>query len=255
MLLKSNTSNPLLATLVASFFLSLAVLPLNAANDFTKQKTIVAIDGEESEVYFNDGDTFKILSERQSARIAGFNTLENYGPVHQWMGMSSYELYDLAQEATKEARNGTWNCETLDGEDSYGRLLVECDDLAVHLIEMGLAHAYSIDEKPAKKEYLKAQAYAQLNHQGIWAKGVPNYIVTSLHSAHEPGSSHYNRLISTKDGHTKKWAHNDVYGDCDLVCFEEDSCMLYVAFKHRYGKYRAECLYIEDLSDATFGEK
>lgn len=246
---KTLNSPILLATIVASFFLSQSVGAADA-----EARNFIHIDDELTEVYFNDGDTFKIIGEKSSARIAGFNTLENYGPVHQWNGMSTLDLFDLAQEATKQARDGEWHCTLQDEEDSYGRILVECDDLALYLLEQGLAHAYSVNQTPAKKSYLRAQAYAQQNHLGMWAKGVPDFIITSLHSAHEPGRSHYNRLISTKDGRTKQWAHDTVYNDCDLVCYEEKSCMVYVSFHHRYGKNRAECLYVDDVSDVKFGE-
>lgn len=254
--MRRKSFNPLitLATIVASFFLTGSNALEHERNIFHQKRNYIYIDDEVTEVYFNDGDTFKVIGEKDSARIAGYNTLENYGPVHQWHGLSTLDLFDLAQEAAKKARSGEWHCVSKDEEDSYGRLLVECDDLAIALIEQGLAHAYSINKTPAKEIYLRAQAYAQENHLGMWAKGVPEYIITSLHSAHEPGRSHYNRLISTDDGHTEQWSHHTVYRDCELVCYEEHSCMVYVSFGNRYGKNRAECLDVDDISDIHFGE-
>jgi endonuclease YncB( thermonuclease family) len=246
----------LLATSVASFFCMASNIDDKIEGRRDKPSSYLHIDGVRTKVFFNDGDTFKILEgdyEKISARIAGFNTLENYGPVHEWMGMSVEDLYGVSQDATKWARSGTWHCESMDEEDSYGRLLVVCDDLAVSLIAEGLAHAYSIDSDPAPKSYIKAQQVAQELALGMWAQGVPQYIITSLHSASERGNQHYNRVIATDDGSTKEWQHNEHYDTCERVCYQPNTCMIYVPFGNRYGNGRAECLFLEGLSNKIGG--
>ena len=209
------------------------------------------LDGEEVEVNFNDGDTFKIYNGEQAgsrARIVGFNALESYGPVHRW-GDSSFEyLYEISKEATLVARNGFWNCKKESGRDGYGRLLVVCDDLALDLIGMGLAHAYSVDKKPAKKSYLKAQKEAQKEEAGMWKYGVPKQILTSLHSASELGTVIYDRAISTADGATELIKHEEIYDTCEVVCIEEGfSCMVFVPFNQRYSTHRPECLRVKSV--------
>lgn len=209
------------------------------------QTTTVLLDNEEVTVNFNDGDTFKVLDgkhARARVRIGGFNALEAYGPVHQFANSSAEYLYQTSKKATEMARNGSWTCTLEKGKDSYGRLLAICDDLAIDLIKHGLAHAYSVDENPATAEYLAAQETAQKAKKGMWKYGVPSFIITSLHSADENVSNTYNRLISTQDGRSEKWFHNDNYETCEVVCVEEDSCMTYVPFGQRYGSARPECL-------------
>ena len=213
----------------------------------------IFLNGEITEVYFNDGDTFKVLhGELKGARsrIAGFNTLESYGPVHQWKEATVNYLFGIANAATEHARNGGWHCQVSDKKDIYGRILASCDDLAVSLIEKGLAHTFTMDSKPGKSEYLAAQHRSQENKLGMWKHGVPEYIITSLHSIDESRNKEndqkrraYNRLISSNDGHTQKWTHRDVYGTCENVCIEnENSCMVYVPFRIRYGNNKPGCL-------------
>lgn len=211
----------------------------------TRVLSQINLNNQNVQVYFNDGDTFKILegkNKNASVRVAGFNSLETYGPVHSWMNNTAEYLFDVANEATVVAQQGGWNCVLEKGRDTYGRLLAICDDLAFSLISKGLAHAYSIDDKPAKSSYLTRQMQAQRNNLGMWQGGTPEYVVTSLHSADEGAKNTYNRLISAKDGHTKRWKHDDSYATCENVCFEEDdTCMIYVPYGNRYGN-RAECL-------------
>ena len=50
-------------------------------------KTTVNLDGIEIEVKWDDGDTFHGVhpdGRKIKARLNGYNTLESYGPVHQW---------------------------------------------------------------------------------------------------------------------------------------------------------------------------
>lgn len=207
----------------------------------------LTLDGKATKVYFNDGDTFKILDGKHQGkrvRVAGYNSLET-NPIHEWLDSSVEYLYDNAIAAKKMAQDGRWNCKLEKGVDSYGRLLASCDDLALSLIGAGLAHAYSVDANPAKSKYLKKQRSAQRNNVGMWANGIPDYIITSLHSAAEGEKRPYNRLISTKNGATTKYFHEDSYATCEKVCVEEgNSCMIYVPYSERYGSNRSECLFL-----------
>lgn len=214
---------------------------LGLENPIAQTTTTIMLDDEEVTVHFNDGDTFKIL-DGDRVRVSGMNTLENWGRVHYWMDNSPEYLFKLSKNATNVARNGLWHCVLLDGKDAYGRLLATCNDLAMALIKEGLGHAYSVDETVAAPEYLTAQKIAQIAGKGMWKYGVPEYIITSLHSADEGVKNTYNRLISTEDGHTEKWYHHDIYETCEVVCITDDSCMTYVPFSERYGSNRPECL-------------
>lgn len=205
------------------------------------------LNGVKTLVRFNDGDTFKILDgkyKNKRVRIAGFNALESYGPVHEWLGNDAQTLYENSKLATIQAQNGTWHCDLDTKHDTYGRLLATCDDLALALIDKGLAHAYSVDENRADENYLNHQRQAQANKIGMWKHGVPTLIITSLHSSDEgSGRNNYNRAISTIDGHSEKIYHQEIYGTCQKVCLDnENSCMTYVPFNARYGKHRPECL-------------
>lgn len=214
--------------------------------EYPKKITHIMLDNADTAVYFNDGDTFKIVDTDlagERVRIEGFNALESYGPVHEWLDNSTEYLYDISQEATHIAQNGRWHCVLLDDKDTYGRLLARCDDLAKALIEKGLAHAYSIDSRPANRSYLMHQKKAQKYGMGMWQNGIPEYMITSLHALSEGTGQPYNRLISADDGHTKKMHHQDDYTTCQKVCLEQDhSCMVYVPFMVRYEKNRPDCL-------------
>lgn len=188
--------------------------------------TRVFLEGRQVPVYFSDGDTFRVLAgpyAGRNSRIAGFNALESYGPVHQWGDWHPYELYVNAKQATLNARRGVWHCTTGDETDTYGRLLVECPDLAVDQIRKGLAHAMNVDDTPARPEYLRAQREAIAARRGMWAHGVPAFVLTSLHSvAEDPGRDEaYNRMVSTRDGHSEKWRHTDAYPECSWQCATE----------------------------------
>lgn len=207
--------------------------------------TTVVLNGEVMTANFNDGDTFKIQDgsyAKSRVRVAGYNALENVGKVHLFADSSAEYLFEIANKATQLARNGKWHCVTEGEKDRYGRIVATCDDLAIALIEAGYAHAYSMDETPAERAYIRAQKKAQRGAKGMWKYGIPEYIITSLHSADEGAQKTYNRLISTADGHTEQWFHEDSYETCEIVCADDDSCMVYVPFEERYGSNRAECL-------------
>ena len=215
-------------------------------------RTIVYLNGERTSVYFSDGDSFRILSgqwSRRGTRLSGFNTLESFGPVHSWGNWHPYELWVNAKMATYNARRGVWHCTTQGQEDNgeeptreestntqvegtdtdevafdtYGRLLVVCPDLAISQISQGFAHAMNVDDTPSRPEYLRAQQNAIRARRGMWAHGVPGFVLTSLHSRHEDPSrdEHYNRMVSTRDGHSERWIHNDVYPECSTQCATE----------------------------------
>lgn len=188
--------------------------------------TKVFVNGAAVPVYFNDGDSFRIQAgplRGTQARLSGYNTLESFGPVHSWGSWTEKEMYAIAKLATKAAQKGVWNCEGDGQKDTYGRLLLFCKDLATHLIRNGLAHAYSVDEKPADPDLLAVQKEAMRARRGMWAHGIPRFVMTSLHSKDEGGGKDgvtSNRLISTSDGHSDKWVHNDTYAECQKVCHE-----------------------------------
>ncbi len=188
--------------------------------------TTVFLNGVPAPVHFNDGDSFRVLGGEYegTARLAGFNTLESYGGVHQWGDWTPNELYINAKMGTLNARRGVWHCTgDVNNRDTYGRILWDCPDLREDKVRKGFAHVLTVTEEGGDPVAIAAQQEAIKARRGMWAHGVPSYVLTSLHSASEGGGSDgvtYNRLASTKDGHTEKWIHNDNYDECSTVCFE-----------------------------------
>ncbi len=232
----------ILATLLLLFFSSEVV---------AEPATMVYLNGAPTPVYFNDGDSFRVLSgplAGTKARLAGYNTLESYGPVHRWGSWDAQELSNIATMSTIRARKGVWRCSTPDmRKDGYGRILWNCPDLAVELIRLGYAHAMTVTADPAHELYLKAQREAITHKRGMWAHGVPKFVMTSLHSMSEDGGRAYtyNRTVSTADGHSVKWKHTETYTECQDICMPDSeipSCMVYVDFRRRYGSTKAACL-------------
>ncbi len=186
----------------------------------------VYLNGVASAVYFNDGDSFRVISgplTGNKARLEGFNTLESFGPAHQWGSWNAWELYVNAKMATLNARTGVWHCTSDMDRDGYGRTLWICPDLAVDHIRKGLAHVYSVDDNPGRVEYIRAQRTAIRDRRGMWAHGVPEFIVTSIHSADEDPERDfaYNRMISVRDGHSDSMKHTQSYSECQMVCMTE----------------------------------
>ena len=209
--------------------------------------TTVYLNGAPAPVYFNDGDSFRVIAgplAGSRARLAGFNTLESYGSVHSWGNWTARELYINAKMATLNARRGVWRCTSDMSKDGYGRILWHCPGLAVDQIRKGLAHAMTVTKDAADPRFLEAQREAIKNRAGMWAHGVPDFVLTSTHSMTEDSrrKTTYNRLVSTKDGHSEKWIHSDSYKECQKVCHETGGCMIYVDFKRRYGSGKAACL-------------
>jgi endonuclease YncB( thermonuclease family) len=185
--------------------------------------SMVFLNGQPAPVFFNDGDSFRVLSGQFAGlkgRLGGFNTLESHGPVHRWGGWTYKEMYVLAKMATLNARNGVWHCTSDMKTDTYGRTLWDCPDLRLDQVRKGLAHAMSVTEEPADPEVVAAQQEAIAARRGIWAHGVPDYVVTSIHSADEDPTRdwHYNRLVSSADGRSLKWKHRDTYEECAEIC-------------------------------------
>ncbi|MFO7564843.1 MAG: thermonuclease family protein [Enhygromyxa sp.] len=225
--MRSSSFNPrrlaLALTAVTLAAVTAALLTPAHQGHAAEPQTKVILNGKAVPVYFNDGDSFRVLAgefKDAKARLAGFNTLESYGPVHVWGGWTAKELYVLAKMGTYNGRDGVWECETEGKTDTYGRILVWCPKLAEDQIRKGYAHVMTIDDQPGRPELVAAQKEAIAARRGIWAHGVPDYILTSLHSKEEDvdGKGTYNRLISTVDGHSVKWRHTDRYRECDRVC-------------------------------------
>ena len=200
---------------------ALSILAVDEAS--AEPAPLVFLNNVPAAVTFNDGDSFRVLegpNTGSKARLAGFNTLESHGPVHQWGGWHYKELYALAKMATLNARRGVWHCESKDlAADGYGRILWYCLDLAEDQIRHGFAHAMTVSDEPANPRLLAAQHDAIRHRRGMWAKGVPTYVLTSIHSADEGfGKKTYNRLVNTVDGHSKRWYHNAIFSECQDVC-------------------------------------
>jgi len=215
---------PLLRRLSALLGLSLALAQLHEGS--AEPRTRVTLNGKDYPVFFNDGDSFRVLSgdlKGNKARLGGFNTLESYGPVHSWGSWTTKELYVVAKMGTYNARKGTWDCSSDMKKDTYGRTLWRCEDLSNDQIRKGLAHAMSVTSAPAAASDVKAQREAVKAKRGMWAHGVPEYVLTSLHSVDEGGGKDgktYNRLVSSVDGHSMKMEHTDRYEECQNVCWQ-----------------------------------
>mgnify|MGYP002013535295 CR=1 FL=1 len=188
-------------------------------------RAIVKVNGTSSPVYFNDGDSFRVLEGKYTGtkgRLAGFNTLESHGPVHRWGTWSTKELYINAKMATRNAERGAWVCQSEGEKDIYGRTLFDCPSLRKDQIAKGLAHAMTVTAKGASPELLEVQAKAQRERRGMWAHGVPEFVLTSLHSIDEGGKKYaYNRVVSSTDGHSEKLRHQNIYQECDEICVDK----------------------------------
>jgi endonuclease YncB( thermonuclease family) len=218
----------------------------------------VILNGKLVQVTFNDGDSFRVLAGAQAgakARLAGYNTLESYGPVHQWGSWTEKELYVMAKMATAHARKGVWECESDGKVDTYGRMLVSCPGLAEDLVRRGFAHVLTINDEPGDPKLVAAQAEAIAARRGLWSHGVPAFILTSIHSVEEDtdGSGTYNRLVSTDDGHSVTWKHENRYAECSRVChmsYEVDDATIDAVTKALRAD-AAMATIVEPLDDAT----
>ncbi len=191
-------------------------------------ETLVYVNGAPTAAWFNDGDTLQLRAgplAARSARVAGVNALESYGPVHHWPGFTPGELLALAKQAALVARRGVWRC-TIDQSrrDAYDRLLADCPDLATALLRRGLAHAYALDG-PAPPPLLAAQQEAIAACRGLWSRGVPALLVTSVHSTSERlrRRPSYHRVVSTSDGAAWPWPHRERLRPCERFCAPQRS--------------------------------
>jgi len=206
--------------------LALSLVLLVAVPASAEPRTRVVVNGEPAPVFFNDGDSFRVLDgklEGTKARLMGFNTLESFGPVHQWGDWTHKELYVVAKMATLNGRRGVWRCDSDLNRDTYGRALFDCPQLVLDQLRKGLAHAMTVTADSAPAPLLQAQNEAKEARRGMWAHGIPGWILTSLHSADENPeySTAYNRVISTLDGHSEKWMHTERYKECQEICVHD----------------------------------
>ena len=204
----------------------------------------VQIDDTYYEVTWSDGDSFRITAGRlrgQRVRLLGYNTLESYGPVHKWGDWNEWELYKIAKNAKEVAISDTWECRSLAIKDRYSRLLVRCPQLIEAMLTSGMGHLFEVEEKPDVR-LLMLQADAIKRKVGMWSKGAPEGLMTSIHSQDEdPKQPAYNRVASLETGLAQKQLHSNKYKVCEWVC-SQGSCLLYVPFQRRYGDDRPECL-------------
>lgn len=234
--------------------LSLALWQVSQAG--AEPRTRVNLNGKDYPVFFNDGDSFRVLGgdlKGNKARLGGFNTLESYGPVHSWGDWTTKELYVVAKMGTYNARKGTWDCTSDMKKDTYGRTLWRCETLSNDQVRKGLAHAMSVNKSPAAESDIKAQREAIQAKRGMWAHGVPEYVLTSLHSVDEGGGQDgktYNRLVSVVDGHSMKMEHSDKYEECQNVCWQPTAQERSARFAARLAARAQVSAWMKDLSEA-----
>jgi len=209
----------------------------------------VILAGERVPVRWTDGDSFRIHGGRfagRAARLVGVNALETFGPVHRIGAMGRTELLAIAKATAPLAAARVWRCETDGAPDGYGRLLVRCPDAAEALVREGYAMVFAVDAPPEPR-LLAAQREAQAARAGMWARGAPPLVPTSLHSADEPDlgpRGAYDRIADTRTGAAAATPHARTYATCEERCVGEGpdrACMVYVPFERRY-RHRPACL-------------
>ena len=223
-------------SIVCSFALQVSAAPSG--------KGRVQIDDTYYDVVWSDGDSFRITSGRsrgQRVRLLGYNTLESYGPVHKWGDWNAWALYRIAKEAKKVAISETWTCHSEGEVDRYQRLLVRCPKLIEAMLRTGMGHIFEVKATPSPA-LLAIQHEAMRARRGMWEKGVPEGVMTSIHSYDEnPQQPAYNRVASLRTGMAQKRLHSETYKLCQWVCID-GSCLLYVPYQMRYGDDRPACL-------------
>jgi hypothetical protein len=235
----TKTPQPSISTTVP------VLVPVDGKEDVQEEvTTAVVLDGVSLDANWDDGDTFSAIhpetGNKIKARLSGFNTLESYGPVHRWGDWTSKELYGISKEAGVFARKKTWTCTDTKKGGGYGRLLVDCPDLRKEILEAGLATPFSIGSA-APQEDLDALNRGISAKNGMWVKGTPQFMISSLHSQDEkPDNDAYDRVCDMSTGACEKRLHQNTYEVCQEVCIE-DSCMIYVPFSLRY-RNKAACL-------------
>ena len=241
---------PLIIACMFLFMNELGTAYAESRSEAPEDGSTLELGGTTYTVKWQDGDSFRVLgNEAIKTRVTQFNTLESYGPVHRWGDWTGAELKAIADRATTFASKGHWSCTFVrEGmsrkKDGYGRSLVRCDDLALALVKEGLAHVLLFKNEKAD-ELVRAQQEAIKNRRGMWEKGVPSAVLTSLHSVSEerkdPSWLPYNRVGSTRTGNSLTVSHDRDYELCEEVCMRQ-SCLLYVPYAQRYGSNKAPCL-------------
>ena len=242
----------LVAVVVLASLISEAKGKTEKASNPDKHDTpgTVILNGVKTDVVWSDGDSFNVKSGQykgHGTRLQRYNTLEAYGPVHSWGTWTPRELFDIAKESSSVAASQEWTCTTDGSIDGYHRLLVDCPDAAKELVRRGHAMVYAVENLTPDPELVAIQKQAQAKKVGIWAKGVVNGVITSLHSLGEDSKTEveaYNRVVDTRTGQALARKHKDRYDTCQTVCEKTDenqSCMIYVPFKLRYHS-KPDCL-------------
>ena len=198
------------------------------------QGSSVLLDGQKIQVRWDDGDTFKgkhpETGKKISARLAGYNTLESYGPVHQWGEWSSEELYLLAKEAGRFASAKEWSCSDTGKEEAMAVCWLIAPIFAGRFWIPGWPIHFQSVLLPVK-QILPHSKLPLENKSGIWAKGVPKLLLTSLHSQDEkPDQDAYNRSCVVNTGQCDKVTHTNTYTECQLVCtqsFQRAVCSMF----------------------------
>ncbi|MBC8133203.1 MAG: thermonuclease family protein [Deltaproteobacteria bacterium] len=187
----------------------------------------------------------------------GYNTLETHGAVHQWGDWAASGLLALTVGATQVAASKVRHCTSEGRPDGYGRPLVRCPDVARDLVDQGLAMVFAVKETP-DPDLVARQAAAQAKRRGLWQRGVPETIVTSVHSAGDNAiaenagnkrngnrTTAYNRIVNTRTGETMQVRHEQILQTCQVVCHgtgTDRSCMTYVPFG-RQRRNQPDCLH------------
>jgi endonuclease YncB( thermonuclease family) len=209
----------------------------------------VELDGARVRVRWNDGDSFRIEDgpfRGARARLEGVNALETFGPVHAWGTWRPDELLAIARGSAAIAAADVRRCAARGATDRYGRLLVACPDAARGLVAAGHAMVFALDAPP-DPALLEVQRAAQAAGAGMWAKGVPPEIPSSVHARGERGlgaRGAYDRIVDTRTGIARARSHDRVYGTCENVCVGPPgarACLVYVPYERRY-RDRPACL-------------
>lgn len=219
------------------------------------EKQQIVLNGMSERVNWSDGDSFRVIGgarDGQKARLAGYNTVESYGPVHFWGDANGWDIYRVHKEATEFVRSEEWECETQGDVDGYGRILVVCPELRRQIVRRGLAHVFAYGAEEPDPDLVQLQLEAQNERLGMWKWGIPRGIVTSVHSIDEKrddldfdsaraGKKSYNRVADTRTGKTFAVEHEKSFKPCDAFCYW-GSCMLFIPFKMRYGDEKPACV-------------
>ncbi|MCP4867315.1 MAG: nuclease [Proteobacteria bacterium] len=244
-MLRTAGSLLLLLTLAACVH---APTPPITPSAFPEDGAYVLLGGDKLKVTWTDGDSFKFREgpyKGKGVRMTGYNTLESYGPVHRWGDWSAMELFEIARTSKYVAAAQVWECTTNGELDSYNRVLVSCPGVVEATIAAGHAHVFAMEAGDVDEAMLAVQRTAMKRKWGMWAKGTPDVLVTSLHSAAEnDNGTAYNRTVDLATGVSTVRQHQDVYETCAEICEgppNSGSCMTYVPFKKRY-KGKPDCL-------------